>query len=480
MLASSVAVGGGFAMAGAAAAAGGDGGSGVTATLESGNVKPGGFVKINDSDWLADGGLMKLKTSDGSTLLTYCIDIKTEAQDNAVYQETGWASSSLATNSDKTAPGKINWILQNSYPKVSDLAVLAKEAGAGSLTEDQAAAATQAAIWHFSDHVKAVPKDEDAAKLTDYLESHAVSVDEPAPSLTLTPPAVSGKSGALLGPIGVSTTGTSVAASLDATSSAAGVVLTDKNGTVLSDKNGKLTAPAKNGDSFFVKAPVGANAGTATISASTSAQVQAGRAFTSPGSQTLILAGAQTVTATANAKASWVPNGPAPAISAALVCQQNSVVVTITNSGDQDFKTTVSEKSFTKPVTVKPGATETVAVPEAQGAQYSITVTPGQNGKSQTFTGTVDCHVATSGGGTGGTTPTPSASPSPSSSPSHPASSAPATPAAGNTTGGGSLASTGGGGATPLIAGIAGALVLVGAGAVYTMRRRGRHGRTAA
>ncbi|WP_181442545.1 thioester domain-containing protein [Streptomyces tateyamensis] len=461
MLASSLIVAGGVAAAGVAVA---DSGTGVTAKFGGLVQDKSGNIKINNSDHeFAAGGLIALNTSDGKTLLTYCIDLKHETRDDATYQETGWASSSLASNPDA---GKINWILQHSYPQVSDLSVLAKEAGVAKLDTAQAGAATQAAIWHFSDHVAAVPEDKDAASLTTYLEKNAADVPEPTASLTLSPDTVSGKSGALLGPITVTSSSDSVTASLDAASSAAGVVLTDKAGNVLSDKSGSLTKPAKNGDALYVKAPAGANPGSATVAASASLQALAGRAFTAEKSQTLILAGNVPVTASAKAKASWVPNGPAPAITAKVVCEQNSVVVTVANTGDQDFTTTVTQGSFSKPVTVKPGATQTVAVPETEGAQYTISV-PGLAGKTSTFTGTFNCHVASSGGSTGGTTP--SSSPSPSKS---------ATPAPSTT--GGSLASTGGGSGTGLIAGIAGALVVAGGAGVYLMRRRGRHSRTAA
>ncbi|MBB4925737.1 Cys-Gln thioester bond-forming surface protein [Kitasatospora kifunensis] len=495
MLTSSVMVSGGFVLAGAAVADGGGTGSGATATLQDG-LKVGGQIKINDSDWNAGGGLIVLKNADGTEFDTYCIDLNMETKPHAKYQETAWSGTSLATNPDA---GKINWILQNSYPQVSDLGKLGSEVGVDSLTADEAAAGTQAAIWHFSDHVKAVPVDAGAATLASYLISHVQDVKEPAPSLTLTPPSVSGKSGSLLGPITVASTSSSVAASLDATSSAAGVVLTDKNGNVLSDQSGNLTKPVKGGDQLFVKAPAGANAGTATITAKASADVQVGRAFTSLGytpenhSQTLILAGTQTDTVTAGASATWAPAGPALAISALMDCTKNGVVVTATNNGDQPYTVTMTNEGATVPsFSVAPGQTQTSVVPVAEGKAYDIKVT-GPKGQ-QEFQGIRNCQVApthspspsTSAGPVTSATPSSSSSrpataaPSSSASASSPAVVAPSTSASPTATNGKSLAFTGGGGSTPLIASIAGALVLLGGGAVYTMRRRGRHSRTAA
>ncbi|MFI9271585.1 Cys-Gln thioester bond-forming surface protein [Kitasatospora sp. NPDC052896] len=480
MLASSMLVGGGFTLAGAAFADGGNGGgsgSGATATLMP-NLLVGGPVTINGDDRPLDGGLIGLKMADGTVLKTYCIDLGTETQDDAKYQENPWSATSLANNPDK---GKINWILQNSFPQDDKLSDLAAKAGVSNLNERQAAEGTQAAIWHFSDHVDAVPVDGAAQKLTTYLINNAADVQEPSPSLTLTPSSVSGKSGALLGPITVSTTGSSVSASLDAKSAAAGVVLTDKSGTVLTDQSGKLLTGATNNEQLYVKAPAGADAGQATITANASAAVQVGRAFMgySPNgtrSQTLILAGTTTDTVSATAGASWAPSGPIPAISAAVVCSQNAVVVTATNNGDQNYTFTLSGTGGGKSVTVKPGQTQSIPVPVAQGQSYDIKVA-GVNGQNQEFKGILDCHVAgTTGGGTGA-----SASPSTSASApgTTPSTSASPTPAGAGGTGG-TLAFTGGGSSAPLLAGIAGVLVVAGGGAVFAMRRRGRHSRTAA
>ncbi|GAA1270458.1 hypothetical protein GCM10009665_68480 [Kitasatospora nipponensis] len=487
-------MGGGFAMAGAAAADSGTGGSGAVATLHDPELIPdeSGQITINGKGGFG-GGLIQLDIAGGKWLETYCIDLKNETAPGAHYQETDWKSTSLETNPSK---GKILWILQNSFPHVTALDTLAKEAGAEALTKAQAAAATQAAIWHFSDGVDAHPsEDADASKLTDYLIRTAKDLAEPSPSLSLTPGTVSGKSGAQLGPITVNSSGGTAQVGLDANAVTAGVVLTDSKGDVISGKDGKLITPAKPNDQLFVKTPAGAAAGTATLTASASTSVELGRAFMSAdknrqgrNSQTLILAGTQTVTVNATATANWAPTGPVPAFSALVDCTKKAVVVTLTNTGDQPYSGTVVGGTVNKTVTVAPGSTETVLVPSTQGQQYSIKVS-GPN-STKTFTGVLDCTVTSTGGGTGGTpSPTPSSTPSgtPSPTPSRSTSASPvpsvsagaSTPAA-TTGGGGSLAFTGGGSSAPLIAGIAGALVLVGGGAVFAMRRRGRHGRTAA
>jgi len=439
MLASSMVVGGGLAAAGAAAAAS-PSATGATGVLVPG-VRYSETIKIGDKT--VQGGIIQLKTDGDKLLDTYCIDLFNGTKPSAVYQETGWESSSLAGKPEQA--GKILWILQHSFPKVS-AEQLAKDTKIEGLSKEDAAAGTQAAIWHFSDGANAVPEDAEARQLTDYLIGHAIKLEEPKPTLTLNPAAVSGKSGALLGPITVTTNGSSVALALDETGTKAGLAITDKTG--------KAVKSAKSGDQIYAKAPAGANPGSATIKATTSAEVSIGRAFTGVNSegkhsQTLILAGSEPVPATAGVTVNWAPTGPIPAVTAKVDCVQGAVVVTATNNGDQDYTFTLAGKS----VTVKPGATQSVPVKVGEDQPYDITVT-GPNGFKQEFKGVLNCK-------TDSTTTTPT----------------PTTP--GTTTGGG-LATTGGGSETPVLAGIAGALVIAGGAAVFALRRRGRHSRTSA
>lgn len=414
MLATGVAVGSGLAMAGAAIADSGTGSnnnaSGAVATLHDPELIPGAYgqISVNGGGFDSTGGLIRLDTGNDTFLQTYCIDINHETQKKAQYQENDWANTSLGTvnpGDDKDKAGKVLWILQNSYPHVGVEALTASVQAANpgqtltTLTPAQAAAGTQAAIWDFSDNAKAKPQDAEAQLLTAYLVKNATPVTEPAPSLTLTPATVKGVAGAQLGGITVSTTGSQVDVSLDAASVKANVILTDGAGHKLSDANGHLVA--KSNDKFFVEAPAGAAAGSATVNATTSTTVQLGRAFTSLNytvkkhSQTLILAGSSTATAQATASASWTAAG-----------------------------------------------TSTSPSPSP-----SASSTPSPSASASTPAGT---------------------------KPTSPASSAsPSTPAGG-------LAFTGGGSQAPMMAGIAGALVLIGGGAVFTMRRRGRHSRNAA
>lgn len=484
MLASGAMVAGSFAVSGAAVADDGAGDAGATATLGSGLF--GGAVMV-DGERIS-GGLFTLKTDQGEKIQTYCIDFGHATKARAKYQETGWDSTSLATNDDA---GKIKWILENAYPTKS-VEAIAQAAGIQSsprhrFTPRDAAAGTQAAIWHFSDGKDAQPVDKEANALTKYLVANAVSVQEPKPSLELAPAAVSGKSGDLLGPVNVTSNAT---AQLNLDDAAA------KSGVKLVDKDGKDLSEASNGSAVYFSVPAGAAPGTATMTAEATTQVPIGRAFTSLGytpekhSQTMILAGSGTVKVSATAVADWAKKGAIPAAEVREDCENSKVVVTVANNGDDTFTGTVGDQS----ITVKPGEKQEVGVTVAEDAKYSIEV-KGSNGFTKTFEGVLDCKTESTVGGTttGGSTPSASPSTAPSTAPSVAPSSSQSTGATGTTgttgttgattgdtgtagttagTTGGNLAETGSSSATPMIAGAAAVLVGLGGGLVFLLRKR--------
>ncbi|MER5865296.1 Cys-Gln thioester bond-forming surface protein [Kitasatospora sp. NPDC002040] len=449
MFASSLLVGGALS-AGAAAAEPGN--SGTTAKL-LGGLKFRGEIQINDEKPI-QGGVFRLlpstETDETKHLLAYCIDLRNGTLKDATYREADWSATSLHNKAKEAA--QIKWILLHSFPNltVPQLQAEAKKAPSApdlaGLDEDEAAAGTQAAIWHFSDGVTATPVAPDAKNLTKYLIDSVAAVEpgaEPSWTISLEGTAA-GKSGALLGPITVKSTAAKVKLRLDDAGKQAGLTITDKDG--------KAVTEAANGEKIYAKTPAGAPAGQAKIIAEATTEVSVGRAFLgekdSAHSQTLILAGTKPVPASASAPVNWAPAGPIPAVSAKVECAQGAVVVTAANNGDQDFTFTLSGQT----VTVPPGGTKSVPVKVAEDTAYDITVT-GPNGFKQQFKGVLNCKTDTAA------SPSPKPS-SPSASPTGPV-----------------LANTGGGGQTPLLAGIAGALVIAGAAAVFTLRRRGRHSR---
>ncbi|MFJ2865498.1 Cys-Gln thioester bond-forming surface protein [Kitasatospora sp. NPDC087314] len=490
MLTTSLALGGGLFAAGAAAAAGAPG-SGVTAVVQPTMISE----KIDvDGEGTVDGGLFTLKTADGE-LQTYCIDFGFPVNINKKieYQESDWKSSSLGRKEKAQDAAKIRWILENSYPQVKDLTALGKTVGVDGLTAEDAAAGTQAAIWKYSDGKNATPRNAKAKKLRDYLLSDANKgiAAEPKPSLALNPDSVSGKSGGKLGPFTLSSSASEVklAVSGDAADK---VKLLDKDGKPV---GATVAGPIAN-TQLFLDVPAGTPDGAAALNATADTVVPSGRVFLSKGytaedhSQTMILAGSSKLSVAAAAKATWKQGKGALVDSTAQVeCESNGVRVAVTNGGDEAATVTVKPG---KQLTVQPGKTESLVVQVAEKAAYDITVT-GPNGYTKEFKGVLDCKpVSAVTPSSGPSTPAASGTPSPAApagtpsagTPSAGASTAAAahpTPAASSSAPGtGGLAQTGASDSTPILAGVAGALVLAGGAAVFVLRRRGRHGRTTA
>ena len=380
----------------------------------------------------------------GQKLTVYCIDIKHPTHNGVRYTETDWADSTLSSNPDA---GKIQWILDHSYPSVSASALAASAQLTGGLSQDEAAAGTQIAIWHYSDGVDATSSDPRTSALAAWLEQNAVQESQPQPSLQLSPSNVAGTTGGRVGPITVSTSASSVSLQLSAPA-----------GVSLSNSAGQSVQTAVNNEQLYLNVPAGTAPGDAKVSASATTDIPVGRAFTPVDglSQTMILAGTSPVSVSAVAQAQWAAaSGVVPAANAAADCKQGGIDVTLSNAGGQAWTTAVSGQS----VTVPAGGSRTVLVPVKQGATYRITVT-GPNGFSKTFTGALKCQ--TSG---------PSAAPS--------ASAAAGAPTPSATPSGPGLAETGASSATPMIGGVGAALVIAGAGGVFLVRRR-RNGRHAA
>jgi TQXA domain-containing protein len=416
---------------------------GATATING--LKTYGEAVIHEDgvDRRVSAGLFEMSVDGGGTLQTYCVDLNNPTQRDARYQETSWSGTSLGTNKDA---GRIRWILQHSYPQVNDLAALARRAGARVLTEQDAAAGTQVAIWRYSDHAKADAVDPQAEKLADYLEKSARNVGQPQASLTLDPPAVSGRPGDLLGPVTVHTNAGAVTVTPSADTGTSGVRIIDKTGKVITS--------ARDGSRLFFDIPEDAADGTAELSVQASTTVPVGRAFASESrSQTQILAGSSESTVSATATASWAGEGAVPAVSARKNCAEGGVDITTVNKGDEPFTFRLMGSEHTIPA----GASRTVTVPLQEDQAYDFTIT-GPDGLAKRFTGVLDCRTRSSE--TGATTQT-------LSEPS------PATVAL--PTSEVNLAETGGSATTPLIAGTAIALVVLGGAAlVLTGRKQNR------
>ncbi|MDT0439974.1 Cys-Gln thioester bond-forming surface protein [Streptomyces sp. NPDC005840] len=443
-LASGLLTAGALAGAGAAAAEGtAPGRSGATATI--GGLKTYGTAVIHDEtgDQQVSAGLFEMSVDGGGTLQTYCIDLHNPTQRDARYHETSWSGTSLASNKQA---GKIRWILQNSYPQVNDLAALAAKAGVkGGLTEQDAAAGTQVAIWRYSDAADIDAVEPRAEKLADYLEKNAVALTEPTASLTLDPPAVSGHPGERLGPVTVRTDAGGVSLTPPADAVTSGVRIVGEDGEEITD--------AADGDKVFFDVPEDAADGSAALTVQASTTVPVGRALVSESrSQTQILAGSSESTVSATATATWGGQGAVPALSSELNCVKGGLDITAANRGDEEFAFSLMGTDYAIPA----GESRTVTVPLREDQAYDFTIS-GPGALATRFTGVLDCRTQSSeeGGAAVQTLSEPS----------------PAT--VGGISGGDTnLAATGSTSPTPLIAGVAIGFVVIGGAALVVIRKR--------
>ncbi|RAJ69926.1 TQXA domain-containing protein [Streptomyces sp. Amel2xB2] len=433
---------------------------GATATLE-GLKTYGQAVVHEDGEELTTGaGLFEMAVDGGGRLQTYGLDVDNPTQQHARYGETDWARTSLHDNPDA---GKIVWILRHSYPQVDDLNALAKRARSGKLSPETAAAGTQVAVWRFTDGRGARPDrgkggglrvsavDPAAEKLADHLERSARKLAQPRPSLSLDPAVLSRRNGRL-GPFTVRTSASGAAVSQTPGSASPGARIVDRNG--------RQVTSVRDGARLYLDVPEArrqAGKGSLTVQAAT--KVAVGRAFTGVGghaaSQAQILAGSSRSTVTASATVDWAESGAIPAVETAKSCARGGVLLTVSNSGDRAFRFRLAGGEHA----VAAGGHRTYTVPVREDQAYRIPLT-GPRGTTKSFSGVLDCatrsavpvaaaeddgeapqlRTATVGGGSGKGA-------------------------------GGDLAETGASG-TPMIAGTAVGLVVLGAMAVLVVRRK--------
>lgn len=440
----------GALVAGAGQAAAADGATrsegGATATI--GGLKTYGTAVIHaeTGDQEISAGLFEMSVDGGGTLQTYCVDLFNPTQKDAKYHETPWSGTSLGANANS---GRIRWILQNSYPQVNDLAALARKAGVqGGLSEQDAAAGTQVAVWRYSDDADVDAVDPQAEKLADYLEKSARDVAEPEASLTLDPPALSGRPGERLGPVTVHTGADGVTVLPPADAAMSGVKIVDKTGRPVTETT--------DGGQIYFEVPEDAAAGTAELTVQATTTVPVGRAFTSESrSQTQILAGSSESTVSATASATWAEQGAIPALSATKHCAKGGVDLTAANEGDERFSFELLGVEYA----IDPGESRTVTIPLQEDQAYDFTI-EGPNGFSQRFTGVLDCmtQAAELAESADNTTTQTLTEPSPAT--------------VGGTADATNLAATGSSNATPVIAGVAIGLVLLGGASLVIVRHR--------
>ncbi|WP_051049783.1 thioester domain-containing protein [Nocardiopsis ganjiahuensis] len=251
------------------------------------------------------------------TLTTYCIDFRTGLVEDSRYREDQWEN--YPGQGDFAEPGKVHWILKNSYPVV-DVADLEEEAEMARLTESEALTATQAAIWHFSneldlERVDQSPELDDnvnAGNVT-HLYNHLVDnaedlPNEPGSALTVSPGQDAGLAGETIGEFTVETSAESIPVRLEAPD---GVELVDAG-------SGEALDEVESGDTVAFSVPADADAGEAALVLETTAAVETGRLFkgedTDNPTQTLITVQDSEIVVSEVATVAWDAAGGTPPV----------------------------------------------------------------------------------------------------------------------------------------------------------------------
>ena len=248
-------------------------------------------------------------------LTAYCVDVRTGLVEDAWYREDQWENHPGRGDFDQ--PGKVHWILKNSYPVV-DVADLQEEAAMARLTESEALTATQAAIWHFSngvdlDQVEQGPEldvNVNAGNVT-HLYHHLIDnaeelPNEPASPLTVAPEADSGLAGEIIGAFTVETSGEDIPVGVDGPE---GVAVVDAG-------SGDPVETVSDGDTVAFTVPADAEAGEATLVLETTATMETGRLFKGEDeeepTQTLITAQDSEIVIAETASVAWDAAGGTP------------------------------------------------------------------------------------------------------------------------------------------------------------------------
>jgi TQXA domain-containing protein len=435
---------------------------GATATLE-GLKTYGQAVVHEDGEELTTGaGLFEMAVDGGGRLQTYGLDVDNPTQQHARYGETDWGRTSLHDNPDA---GKIVWILRHSYPQVNNLQALAKTSRSGKLSPRTAAAGTQVAIWRFTDGrarghgqgggVRVEAADPAAERLADHLQRSARRMAEPAASLSLGPAALARRSGSRLGPFTVRTGAPGVAVSQTPGSASSGARIVGRDG--------KPVTSVRDGAGLYFDVPAERRAGKGSLTVQAATKVPVGRAFTGvgghAGSEAQILAGSSRSMVSATASVNWAANGAIPAVKAEKSCAKEGVDLTVSNAGARPFRFRLAGREHA----VASASSRTFTVPVREDQAYRIPLT-GPHAHQKSFTGVLDCATRSS-------VPAASADEDGEAAGQLRTATVGGGGARAASAEGGDLAETGTSG-TPLIAGTAVGLVVLGAMAVLVVRRK--------
>ncbi|MFD3686565.1 thioester domain-containing protein [Nocardiopsis sp. NPDC058631] len=248
-------------------------------------------------------------------LTTYCIDFRTGIVADSWYREDRW--DTYPGEGDFAEPGRVHWILLNSYP-VTGIRDLRGATGIAGVDEAEALTATQAAIWHFSnglelEEVHQGPNlggkvvESNVVRLYEHLVENAEDLPhEPGSALTVSPDRDSGLAGETVGGFTVETSAEDVPVTVDAPE---GVELVDV-------ATGEPVTGVDDGDTVGFAVPADTGAGEASFTLEAEATVQTGRLFKGEDSnaptQTLITAQDSEIAVSETASVAWDEEGGTP------------------------------------------------------------------------------------------------------------------------------------------------------------------------
>ncbi len=323
--------------------------------------------------WLKDGNksqkqdtsVIKLRIEDDkdrTNVLAYCVELPTPLKDGDVLKEVPWDKHPNKNTKFKgDNPGKVLWILNRSYPNKS-VEDIRKTFGIDKLDKKDVIAATQAALWHFSDDanldVDNRENDREVVALYKKLVADAqVEKETPKPTLEVEPLTQSGKAGQKIGPFKVTTTASEVKLTAKLPEGVAVVDASGKPFTMQKDAELAVQGTGDKVSEFFVSVPEGAKDGQATFKLSAEAEIALGRLFVAHNgqddnvAQSLVVAQPQKAKVQKEAKVDWktgvVPTQPT-----------SSTPITPSSTTTVPSSETPAPSSSTTPANPAPGGGE--------------------------------------------------------------------------------------------------------------------------
>lgn len=306
----------------------------VIATPDQGDQPKGEFVALKEGPRLPkhkeryiETAIIRLQIEGqkDTKVYAYCVELPTELTNGDVLREAPWGQhpNKNMEQFNKNA-GKILWVLTNSYPnlpmkKGKDGADIETKWGK-QFDEKETIAATQAAIWHFSDGAELDMGDkrngQDVKDLyTKFLEQ-AKDEPQPKPTLEVDPAEQQGEPGKPFAPFKVTTTASEIKLTANLPAGVT-VTATDKDGNPVDAQKGdndKVTFKGDKFAQFLVNVPAGTKDGEAKFKLSAEAELQLGRLFVAKDkasagkdevAQSLVVAQPQKAKVEKEAKAFW-------------------------------------------------------------------------------------------------------------------------------------------------------------------------------